>query len=50
MRKQTRGRRIQSIDVPEYIMKGTYLEGLKKVKNDHPKAGKTIQIKHKARS
>lgn len=50
MRKQTRGRRIQTIDVPEFILKEGFLGQLTRIKNDHPKTGKTIQIKHKTRN
>jgi hypothetical protein len=50
MRKQTRGRRIQTVEVPEFIIKHDIMHGIRRVKNDHPKAGKTIQIKHKTRN
>jgi hypothetical protein len=47
MRKQTRGRKIQIINVPEYLYKLDAFGIIRKVKNDHPKAGKVIQVKHK---
>lgn len=40
-RKRTRGRRIQTIDVPLTIIKNG-----KVIANPHPKAGKQIQIRH----
>lgn len=46
-RKQTKGRRIQTINVPEIIHKIDPLRGVIEVPNPHPKAGKAIQVKHK---
>ena len=54
-RKATKGRRIQIIDVPEHVFvqveqkgshSGAIIKHLKRIKNEHPKAGKSIQVRH----
>lgn len=46
-RKQTKGRRIQVIHVPETIVKVDPIRGVQTIQNPHPKAGKAIQVRHK---
>lgn len=45
-RKQTRGRRIQSIDVPEMVIKRDALGSFHVVPNPSAYAGRRKQIKH----
>lgn len=47
-RKQTKGRVIQVINVPEFITKVDPIRGVYTIPNPHPKAGKKIQVRHKA--
>jgi hypothetical protein len=45
-RKRTRCRKIQTIKVPETVIRKGLTGKLEVVPNPHPKAGKAIQIRH----